>query len=439
MKRIAILGAGLSGLTAGWHLHQKGYQPVLFEASAHYGGPLRSGCEEGFLFEYGPNSLLNDDSDLAALITELNLTSQVVQANPLAKKRFVVRDGKVLPLPMNLMGFMTTPLLSFKAKLVILTEPFRFKSKLEDETLAVFTKRRLGSEVLDYLLNPFLSGVYAGTPETLSTKYAFPSLWQFEQTYGSLCLGLLKKKRSKKTLISFQDGIQTLCIALACPHGMNLKLNTPVREITKENSAWKINGETFDAVLSTLPTHAFNQVPIKPDYLKLKALHHPPLTVWHLGFKREQIQHPLDGFGMLVPAVEKLNILGCLFPSTLFPNRSNLGDVLLTVFVGGCRQPELASLSEEDSLALVLKDLGKLLKITGYPYWKKSISWPQAIPQYDMNYSSFLHSLEQIESTNRGWFFAGNFHQGISAPQTISSGKRAAQRIQSYLNIEPSS
>jgi oxygen-dependent protoporphyrinogen oxidase len=154
-----------------------------------------------------------------------------------------------------------------------------------------------------------------------------------------------------------------------------------------------------------------------------------PVTVWHLGFRRDQIRHPLDGFGLLVPEVEKLNILGCLFPSTLFPERSVDNQVLLTVFMGGSRQPSLTRLTEEESLKLALEDVDKLLGLQGAPLWSKAISWPKAIPQYEQGYGAFLENLRDFEKQNPGWFFAGNYRDGISVPDCISSGKKVAEEL----------
>ena len=435
MKRVAILGAGLTGLSAGYFLKKHGLECKLFEAAPHYGGPLQTGTEENFQYEYGPNTLLSQDSHLENLIAELGLSDQVVEANPKAKKRFVVQYAQPVPLPMSLRSFLTSPILSTRAKLSLLTEPFRPRSHLPDESLAAFAQRRLGLEVLNYLLNPFVAGIYAGSPENLSTKYAFPLIWELEQTHGSLLVGLLKKRisqkspKSRRRLISFQHGIQTLCHALAKNLKEEIHLNTPVETIQQEGAQWCINGESFAAVISTLPTYAFNKIPSKPDTLHLENLPHPPVSVWHLGFKRDQITHPLDGFGMLVPAVENLNILGCLFPSTLFPNRAPKDAVLLTIFVGGSRQPHLAFLNEAESLALVLNDLNLLLGIKGLPYWKKRIQWPHAIPQYELGYEKFLNSLDSLESSHAGFFFAGNFRGGIAAPHCINTGKEIARNL----------
>jgi protoporphyrinogen/coproporphyrinogen III oxidase len=441
--RVAILGAGLSGLCAAWFLKKLGLTTTLFESAAQAGGMIRTGKEDGFQFEYGPNSLLLQGGDLADLIIDLGLESELIEANTKANKRFIVHHGQPVAAPMSLLSFITSPLLSTQGKIRLLTEPFRPKSKEPDESLATFVERRLGREALDYLLNPFVSGVYAGTPEKLSTRYSFPLLWELEQRYGSLVSGFLRRPRTgnpktKRKLVSFRQGIQTLTNALANHIGGQLLLNTPAQSIRRDSSHWFINDEPFDAIVSTLPWHQYLALPSEiknqpsPLYKGKSEISYPPITVWHLGFHRHQILHPLDGFGLLVPEVEKLNILGCLFPSTLFPGRSPNGEVLLTVFIGGSRKPDLALLDPEDSLKIVLLDLSTLLGLTGEPCWKKSIPWPKAIPQYDLEHGTLLKNLTDYEKQNTGLFFSGNYRDGISVGNCVSGARRVSEEVKAF-------
>jgi protoporphyrinogen/coproporphyrinogen III oxidase len=433
--RVAILGAGLSGLSVAWFLQKKGLAPFIFESSHQAGGVIKTEQTEGFQFEYGPNSLLIHCTEMAELIQDLGLEHEIVEANPQAKKRFIVRHGKPIPVPLSPFQFLSTPLLSPWGKLRLLTEPFRSRSRHTQESLASFVQRRLGQEALDYLLNPFVSGVYAGSPEKLSARHAFPTLWNLEQNNGSLTRGLLLKKRHSSSsttvprrLISFRMGMQTLTNALAQNLEPHLHLNTPVHRVEKTATHWLVNGQPFDKVISTLPwTQPFSLPPQveKPT----TEIPYSPVDIWHLGFKRNQIDHALDGFGLLVPELEKKNILGCLFPTTLFPNRAPSDQILLSVFVGGFRQPALTHLSDSASLDLVLTDLNELLGLHGLPQWKKRISWPRAIPQYNQEHDAFLESLAQIENNYPGWFFAGNYREGVSLSDCILRGKKMAQKM----------
>jgi len=437
--KIAILGAGLSGLSAAYFLNKKGLSPFLFEAAPRAGGVIRTGNEHGFQFEYGPNSLLLNGGDLADLISELNLQSELVEANPDSNKRFIVRNGKPVAAPMSPLSFITSPLLSFCGKIRLLLEPFQPKSEKTDETLAAFVERRLGKEALDYLLNPFVSGVYAGAPEKLSARYSFPLLWELEQTYGSLVKGFLMKPRkaksgTKRKLVSFRQGVQTLTDALSQNIGDQLYLENPVQSIRRDLTHWIINEQPFDAVISTLPWHQLSL--LQPEIRDLNpGISYSPVNVWHLGFQRKQIRHALDGFGMLVPEVEKLNILGCFFPSTLFPGRAPDSQVLLTVFMGGGRQPQLTELTPEKSLEIALVDLDHLLGISGPPLWHKLIPWKQAIPQYSLEYGHFLRNLSDFEEKNPGWYFAGNCRNGISVTDCITNGDRVSREVSTYLGI----
>jgi oxygen-dependent protoporphyrinogen oxidase len=444
-QRIAILGGGISGLTAAFSLQRQGHQVMVFEASDRPGGVMRTHREQGWLVEQGPNTVMMRSTKIRDLITELNLGADLLEAQDTAKKRFIVKDGHPEPLPMGLMEAIRTPLFSWPAKLGILAEPFRSKWQgPAEESLAHFVERRLGSEFLDYAINPFVAGVYAGDPADLSVKHAFVKMYDLEQKYGSLIGGAVlgaKERKSRPdrpedgaTMFSFNQGLDTLPHKLAERLGKQLKLRHPVKCVKRQPEGYQVitahDGKTqshhFDRVISTIPPHRIEDVTWKMELAELlptlTEITFPPVTSLSLGFRREAVQHPLDGFGMLVPEKEPFKILGALFVSSIFEGRAPEDHVLITVFVGGARYPSLATETEEQIRKTVLRDLNTLLDINEQPVFEKFSFWPQAIPQYEMGYGRYKELMETIERANPGFEFLGNYKNGIAVPDCIVAG-----------------
>lgn len=445
-KSIAILGAGITGLTAAHRLAKQGHKVGVFEKNARAGGVIGSDLIDGWLLEHGPNSLLESEPALTALLAELNLNAQVCPANTVAKKRFIVRDGKPVAAPMSPPALLKTPLFSFGAKCRLLGEFFhRPRQRAHDVSLAEFIADHFGQEVVDYGLNPFVSGIYAGDPHKLSAQHAFSTLWESERKHGSLIRGMTAATKARKargqkrgSIFSFQRGLQTLPDALvaALPTGV-LQLNASIESLTP-GATWTLRyrrdnilrEETFDRVISALPAGALAQLPIGIDgacpLAELAEIEYPPVTALFLGYRREQIAHPLDGFGMLIPAVEKRPTLGLLFSSTLFPDRAPAGHVALTVMVGGSRQPELATLPPDELLALVRSDLAQLLGAQGEPVFWRHRAWPRTIPQYNLGYERYLDAMTACERQFPGLFIGGQCRDGIAVPACIAAGEKLA-------------
>lgn len=451
MASVAIIGGGISGLTTAYFLKQAGLQITIFEASERIGGKIHSERIDGYLIEHGPNSLQTATPLLNQIIEEAGLGPHQLYAAPAAKKRFVVRKGVPEALPMSPPGLLTTNLFSLKSKLKLLGEPFAGKPEIDDESVAAFVKRRLGQEILDYAVDPFVSGIFAGNPETLSIKHAFPRLHQLESAHGSLLKGMLaggkqKKKaadtpRPKRRIFSFVDGMQMLPRAISTFFPNDIQLNTRVAKISPEKEGWRLHLESgaeqlFDAVVSTLPMPALQHVDVElsADLQPLHDVAYPPVTVFALGFKRDDVDHPLDGFGMLVPGKEQgIRILGTIFSSTVFPNRAPEGEVLLTTLVGGARKGDLCALGDDYLRDFVLDDLYNLLGVHADPVFMKQISWNHAIPQYNVGYGQVKATLDALESQHKGLFFAGNYRAGISVGDAMNSGFEAAKKVKSAL------
>jgi len=438
---VVILGAGLTGLSAAVALKRSGIPVTVLESSGRAGGAVGTEHDGGYLVEHGPNSMMVGEEEVFSFLRDIGLEKDVVR--PRAKKRFLVRGGKVIALPAGPGGAVATPLFSLRGKLRVLAEPFVPPGRAQDESLADLVRRRLGPEVLSYAIEPFVAGIYAGDPERLSARHAFPKLWQLEREHGSFVRGALRKRRNsaRQKTISFRQGMGALPSRLADLLGDDLRREALVELIERSDAGWSVvwneQGQSRRAVCGSLvcaiPAFAVPKLPwpgsIAGDADVLGGIEYPPVSVVALGFRRDSVQHPLDGFGVLVPAAEHRRILGTIFSTSLFAARAPDGDVLLTTFVGGARQPDLASLPDDALERLVRDDLAALLGVHGEPVFRRIIRWPRAIPQYNLGYGEIISALEKLEATYPGLHFVGNYRGGIAAGQCIRNGLRLAEEI----------
>jgi oxygen-dependent protoporphyrinogen oxidase len=455
MKSVAIIGAGITGLTAAFYLKRKGVQVTVYEAGTRTGGVIQSSRQNGFLAEAGPNTILETSPKISELIRDLNLESRRIYPRPEAKNRYVVRDQKPVAMPSSQAEFLTTKLLSARAKFALAREPFiPPRRDGAEESVAEFVLRRLNQEFLDRAIDPLIAGIYAGDPQKLSVQHAFPKLLEAEQKYGSLLKGQFFSGGEEKSgdisrrdakMFSFDDGLQVLTDTLRAAVGDSVRLNCSVEKISQTADGWtlhvKENGREISVEHSAVIFcgTAFKlaelkiESPIPIDFSVFSEIRHPPVTSVVLGFRCEDVAHLLDGFGMLIPKIENFKILGTIFSSSLFPNRAPENFVTLTSYIGGERQPELASLPAEKLIELVCEDLRVLLDVRGKPVFTHHHFWPRAIPQYNVGYSKFKDLLNEIESKARGLFFAGSFRDGISLGDSVVSGGNAAKRIAEFL------
>jgi oxygen-dependent protoporphyrinogen oxidase len=433
MAKVCIIGAGISGLSTAWHLKQQGVDCTVIETSERVGGAIKTERTESFLTEAGPNSIQLSSPKVAAFLDSIpGLKEATITAKKAAQKRFLVRDGKVHPVPMGPLQALRTPLWSFGAKLRVLKEPFIPRRTEEtEESVADFVCRRLGSEIYRYAINPLVGGIYAGKPEKLSLRYGFPKLHDLEQTHGSLIRGALAKKlasqgpassKFKKSIISFKDGLESLPRCLAQALGSDIHTKVTLESIEREANGWRVhwNGTAhhYDHLVLTVPAFALRKLPLPLGLLNtlspLEAIEYPPVSVLSLGFKRTALTHPLDGFGVLVPECEKRSILGVLFPSSYFEGRAPRDHILLTVFIGGDRQPHLCSDDVQVLEDRIMPDLVDLLGIKEKPVMRHLAHWPRAIPQYKIGYGEIIDAINRIESEFSGLHLAANYRHGIS-------------------------
>ncbi len=457
MKTVAVIGGGITGLTAAYRLQQDGASVTVFEAGSRGGGVIQTVRRDGYLAECGPNTILETSPKISALIRDLGLEPRRMYSDPAAENRYLVRGGKPVLLPGSPIKFIRTPLFKAGAKLRLLKEPFIAPAPADaEESVAEFVLRRLGREFLDYAINPLVGGIYAGDPARLSVKHAFPKLHALEQKYHSLIRGQILGARERKRRgeaskqnakkISFDAGLQALTDELCLKLGDAVRLNSRVEHVRQNGEGWSLDvrqgdaAETrnFDAVLFAGTAHSLAKLQFSadcvPNLSSLGEVYYPPVASVVLGFRREDVAHPLDGFGMLIPEVEGFNSLGTLFSSSLFPNRAPAGHVLLTSYLGGARSPKLA-LADPSALSdMVLADLRKLLGVTGKPTFVHHFVYPRAIPQYEVGYGRHKDLLSKVESSCPGFFFAGHYRDGVSLGDSIVSGHDVADKIRAQLN-----
>jgi len=452
MNSVAIIGAGVTGLTAAFYLKRAGVPVTVFEAGPRAGGVIQSLRRDGFLAEFGPNTLLETSPKIAWLIRDAGLESRKLATDPAAEARYVARYRQPIEMPGSPAGFFATRLFTVRAKLAVLREPF-VKPRRDgvEESIAEFVVRRFNQEFLDHAVDALVAGIYAGDPHKLSLPHAFPKLKALEDNYGSMIKGQIFGARDRKKSgevakdrapkFSFDEGLQVLPDTLAAQLGGSLKLNSPVAKLTQSDNGWRVvteNGELeFTAVIYCGTAYRLAKLEIEAGRAAwprrpldiFSEISYPPVASVVLGFRREDVAHPCQGFGMLIPKIEGFKILGTIFSSALFPNRAPAGHLTLTSYIGGARYPELALLPPEQLVEATLADLRVLLGVRGKPVFTQTVIYPRAIPQYNVGYGKYRQRLNDLEAAAPGLFFAGHYRDGVSLGDSIVSGVNIAERV----------
>ncbi len=428
---------------------RNGHEVVVLDRRAAPGGRIRTERRDGFLVEHGPNSMISPAFGAETLIGALGLTEQRIDKGSAVRRRYLVRDGRAHALPIDPLGFFSSGFFSVGGRLRLLAEPFVGRGP-EDESVASFVRRRFGRELLDYVFDPLVGGLYAGNPENLSMAALLPRLKQLEMRYGSVVRGVAAKALAgggagfdprRRALFSFRRGMAALPLELARALGSRLRSGVRVEGLQAlAGGGFRLSmtgrngsaGLCVDGVLVALPAYAAAKVlaPLSPDIApSLASIEHPPLAVVALGYRRAQISHPLDGLGVLTPTVERRNILGFLFSSTLFAHRAPDDHVLLTAYVGGARQPELALLPRDGLIALARDEAGALLGARGEPSFDSARYWRQSLPQPDLGHAARLDALRELEREYPGLAVTGNYVAGVSTTACIDAAVGAARRL----------
>lgn len=452
--QVVIIGAGLTGLTIAFYLKKKGIKFLLIEQSGETGGVMQTDSTQGFVYEKGPSSGMLSHAAVTRLFEELGIEEKIEKATAHSNSRWIRKNSRWYPLPNTLIGGVATPLFSWKDKINLLGEPFRKAGTDPNESLAQLVKRRMGRSFLDYAIDPFLGGIYAGDPNTIVTKYALPKLYQLEQTYGSFIKGAIQKAKIPKTeeekkvtkeIFSTYGGFSTLIEKLTNAIGHeNIWLNCLQTRIdftgTDTQLPYTLTTEQQGSTLtlsanSVISTVAAPHLPmllpfVAPKWMhKITSLRYAPVIQVSVAFdKWEGIK--IDAFGGLIPSKENNPILGVLFPSSIFSDRSPKEGALLSVFVGGIRRSEVLQLSDSQIEQMLQVELSTLFQLQTYqPTFVKIFRYPYAIPQYEANSQERLDAIAYIEMQHKGLLLAGNIRDGIGMADRIKQGELIAKQV----------
>jgi oxygen-dependent protoporphyrinogen oxidase len=453
-RQVIVIGAGISGLCCAYRLGQLGAEVTLLESSDRPGGLISTIRKEGFLFESGPQSFQTTDLILS-LIRELGIEADLQRADPRAA-RYILLHGKLQKIPTSPQAMLTSSLLGVGSRWKILSEPFRTTfPPAGEESVAKFARRKFGDEILEYLVAPFVSGVYAGDPEKLSLKAAFPSLDEWEREYGSVLRGAKKSRKTPGTapasLCSFRQGVARLPNAIAEKLAGRVQTRTSAKSL---NRLGPDGGEVFElhtgrpgelatmqasAIVLATPAYVSAQLiaPISEQLgHTLSGIAYAPVAVVASGYYRQQAGEPMEGFGFLVPAKEKRQSLGTVWNSSLFPGRAPEGAVTVTSFTGGATNPEIVSEPEDQIAKIIQSENEHILKIVGSPSISAVWKYPRALPQYNLGHGHIVETIRDAERQLPGIFFAGNYLEGPAIGKCLENGLQTAEAVKNYLETK---
>ena len=453
-KRVVIIGGGISGLAAAHRLVELGHEPTLLEASSRLGGIIQTEQRKGFVLERGPDSFISEKPEAVSLAKRLGIESRLIQTNEEFRRSFIVRNGRLRPVPdgfqllapSRIWSFINTDIFSVQGKLRMAAEvllPRKRSNGIDDESLASFVRRRLGREALERMAQPMVGGIYTADPETLSLRATLPRFLDMEQQHRSLILAMMRQGRAQKTgtsgaryslFLSFDGGMEVLVNTLAevVP---NVRLNTRIEELTHNSGTWRItaeSGETFeaDAVCLALPAYVAAKLleDVNPRLAsQLNAIRYASTATINLAYPRAAIAHPLNGFGFVVPFIEKRSLIACTFSSVKFSGRAPEDHVLLRAFAGGALQPEIFAL--DDLEPRIEADLRELLGINQKPIFTETARWERSMPQYEVGHLDRVKAIENEVKNLPGLALAGNSYRGAGIPDCIRSGEAAAESL----------
>lgn len=467
-----MIGGGVSGLATAFRAREAAaalghtLAVTVLEAASRPGGKMRTDLADGLVIEEGPNGFLDSKPDPLLLTQAIGLESRLLRSSDAARKRFVCRDGRLVRLPETPGAFLRSPLLSGRGKVRLLGEPFAPPAPPGEETLSEFAERRLGAEARDYLIDPMVSGIYAGDPARLSVAAAFPRVVELEREHGGLFRGMVAVMRQRRrerrqgpksyagpggTLQSYRGGVATLPAALAASiggpragGGDGLVLSTAATGIRRTATGWEVMAETdgaartfpADAVVLSCPAYdaaRLLRIAAPGAVEPLGGIPYAPVAVVATAFARDEVARPLDGFGFLIPGTERRPILGTLWDSSVFEDRAPPGMVLLRSMAGGARRPDVAEMPDSDLVAIVRAQLADLMGIRAAPRLVRVYRWDRGIPQYDLGHLGRVAAAEAALAREPGLFLCHNAYRGIALADCCREAAATGRNVASFL------
>ena len=458
---VAVIGGGIAGLSAAYALAQRRVPFTLFEAGPRFGGVIQTVAEQGFLLEGGPDSMLAQKPEALGLCRELGLAERLIPTNPAERTVFVLHRGRLHPLPEGMVlaiptrigPFVRSGLFSWPGKLRMgldLVLPRRRDGG--DESIASFLGRRFGREAVERLGEPLLAGIHAGDPERLSIRATFPRFAELEQRHGSLVRGMWAAPKPPAPKLgaapaaafySLQGGLQELVEALVARLPAScLRARASVSALASAPGGFSLSlngGERWSAkaviVAAPAPSAAPLVAPLEPEVARrLAAIPFASSATVLLGYRREQVQDPLHGYGMVIPKTEGLRTSACSFFSTKFPGRAPEGHVLLRGFLGGTRDPEVLALDDAAMVATVCREMEPVLGLRGQPVLSRVFRWPRGTPQMEVGHLESMAALEARVAAIPGLFLTGAGLRGTGLPDGIADATRTAIAAAEWLS-----
>ena len=420
-----VIGAGISGLSTGHFLKKKGINFVIIECEKKTGGVIRTIKKNGFIYENGPNTILNNNSSVNQILRDNNLLDEIITPNKkVSSNRYVFYKGSPEPVPNSLVKFLKTPLLSFSSKINIVKEFFKPAHK-KNTTVLNFISNRFGREFHDNLIEPFLTGIYAGDTSRMSAKHALKKIWYMEQKFGSILKGLFLSKNQSLESFNFDFGINKLTETISYSLKKNLIKGIRVTKIKKTNNKYELETNsnksfTCHNIISTIPAYELKKI-IFEDEIKdtLSKIVYNPVGVFHFTFLKSDVKKDLNGFGILTKPSDKKNFLGVIFSSKIFPHICSNKYEIYTVMFGGEKQENIFKKEKKEIKKLLLNDLKNLIKCRGKLQESNFFVWKKGIPQYNLLQEEIEKTVNKFHSKNKGFYIIGNYFSGVSVSDCI--------------------
>ncbi|MDZ4860412.1 MAG: protoporphyrinogen oxidase [Candidatus Hydrogenedentes bacterium] len=443
-----VLGGGITGLCAAHYLSEffGRTRVLLLEAANATGGAARTDIVDGFCLDWGPNGFLDREPLTLKWIDELGLSGELVRADESAARRFILKNNALIEIRKP-PAFLLSPLLSLSGRLRLMREPLVSRKRGNDpETVWSFAARRLGPEAADTLVSCMASGVYGGDAKELSMVDCFPRIAALEREYGSLLRGMFAKKRNSRAgdsmgpggvLTSFRRGMGYLAEASSNTLGDRVLIADAAQTIERIGSSYQIKtgqGHSINAEYVVVTIPAFRAAALLASLdgeaaTNLEAIPYAGITVVCSAYTRQQVDHPLGGFGYLVPKREGKRTLGCLWTSSIFPHEAPADHVLIRTMIGGATDPSALELDHEQLMDVVRNEVHSLLRISGAPLLTQVFRHARGIPQYTLGHGGRLAAIEAAENRNPGLVFAGNAYRGVGLNDCVVSAVRAVERV----------